>query len=157
MSGVKAAGGIAAVTLFAVGACTAVMGAGGAGLVDQATGCAPSGPAVVQAGATSPPPAAPGAGPASGKLPTKIGIYSGVQLVNAGHVIKAGQSLGLDAWTITTGVMTVMGESGLRVLDRGDAAGPDSRGLWQQRAGGAWGRGCQLVCVSGGADDEGVH
>ncbi len=35
--------------------------------------------------------------------------------------------------------MTAMGESSLRVLDRGDAAGPDSRGLFQQRDNGAWG------------------
>ncbi|MDR1513939.1 MAG: hypothetical protein LBS56_10775 [Propionibacteriaceae bacterium] len=35
--------------------------------------------------------------------------------------------------------MTAMGESGLRVLDHGDAIGPDSRGLFQQRDNGAWG------------------
>jgi hypothetical protein len=35
--------------------------------------------------------------------------------------------------------MTAMGESSLRVLDRGDAVGPDSRGLFQQRDNGAWG------------------
>ncbi len=145
MSGAKVVGGLTVATFLLAGGCTAVMGAGGAGLADQATGCAPAGPAIVQAGATTgpatPPPAAPGAGDGAGegKLPATVGIYSGVQLVNAGHVIKAGQSLGLDAWTITVGVMTTMGESGLRVLDRGDAAGPDSRGLWQQRAGGAWG------------------
>ena len=145
MSGVKAAGGIAAVTLLAVGACTAVMGAGGAGLVDQATGCAPTGADIVQAGATTPatpataPPADGASGAGSGTLPDKVGIYQGVQLVNAGYVIKAGQALGLDSWTLTVGVMTTMGESGLRVLDHGDAAGPDSRGLWQQRDNGAWG------------------
>ena len=142
MSGVKAAGGIAAVTLLAVGACTAVMGAGGAGLVDQATGCAPTGADIVQAGATTSataPPADGASGAGSGTLPDKVGIYQGVQLVNAGYVIKAGQALGLDSWTLTVGVMTTMGESGLRVLDHGDAAGPDSRGLWQQRDNGAWG------------------
>jgi hypothetical protein len=32
-----------------------------------------------------------------------------------------------------------MGESGLVNLAHGDAAGPDSRGLFQQRANGAWG------------------
>lgn len=142
MSAVKVAGGLAAATFLLVGGCTAVMGAGGAGLADQATGCAPAaGPAIVQAGATTgpatPPPAAPGAG--AGEIPNKIGIYSGVQLENAGYVIKAGQSLGADAWTITVGVMTTMGESGLRVLNRGDAQGPDSRGLWQQRGNGQWG------------------
>ena len=36
-------------------------------------------------------------------------------------------------------VMVALGESGLRVLDTGDGAGPDSRGLFQQRDNGAWG------------------
>ena len=35
------------------------------------------------------------------------------------------------------GVMTAMGEYSLQVLEYGDAAGPDSRGLFQQRANGA--------------------
>jgi len=35
--------------------------------------------------------------------------------------------------------MTAMGGSGLRNLNHGDAAGADSRGLFQQRANGAWG------------------
>ena len=34
---------------------------------------------------------------------------------------------------------TAIGESTLRVLDHGDQAGPDSRGLFQQRDNGAWG------------------
>lgn len=139
MSGVKAAAGLAVATFLGIGACTAVMGAGGAGLADQATGCAPPGPEVVQAGATAGPSTPPPAAPGAGKLPAEVGIYQGVQLVNAGYVITAGQALGLDSWTITVGVMTTMGESGLRVLDRGDAQGPDSRGLWQQRDNGAWG------------------
>lgn len=135
MSGAKILGGTAAAGLLLVARCTAVMGAGGAGLTDQARGCAPAGPAIVpaSAGPSAPPTAV------AGTLPTKVGIYEGVQLVNAGYVIKAGQSLGLDAWTITVGVMTTMGESGLRVLPYGDAAGPDSLGLWQQRDNGAWG------------------
>src|SRR5664280_2367492 len=144
MSGLKAAGGIAAVTLAAVGACTAVMAAGGAGLVAQATGtsCGPARPATVPAGAGSAAAAAPAGaarGAGAGTLPATVGVWQGVQLVNAGQVIKAGQALGLDSWTITVGVMTTMGESNLTVLDRGDAAGPDSRGLWQQRGNGAWG------------------
>jgi hypothetical protein len=36
-------------------------------------------------------------------------------------------------------VMVALGESGLTVLDHGDGAGPDSRGLFQQRDNGAWG------------------
>ncbi|THG29293.1 CHAP domain-containing protein [Naasia lichenicola] len=45
--------------------------------------------------------------------------------------------LGLDLQAQIIGVMTAMGESSLRVLDYGDAVGPDSRGLFQQRD--SWG------------------
>jgi murein DD-endopeptidase MepM/ murein hydrolase activator NlpD len=55
------------------------------------------------------------------------------QLVNAAWIITAGADLGLDERDQTIGVMTAIGESSLRVLDYGDAAGPDSRGLFQQR------------------------
>ena len=65
--------------------------------------------------------------------------YSGEQLVNAAHIMNAGAAMGLSVRDQTIGVMTAMGESGLRVLDRGDAVGPDSRGLFQQRDNGAWG------------------
>lgn len=65
--------------------------------------------------------------------------YSGEQLVNAAAVMRAGADLGLSAHGQTVGVMTAMGESSLVNVDRGDAVGPDSRGLFQQRANGAWG------------------
>lgn len=65
--------------------------------------------------------------------------YSGEQLTNAALIVNAGKALDLDVKGQTIGVMTAMGESGLRVLDRGDGAGPDSRGLFQQRDNGAWG------------------
>lgn len=65
--------------------------------------------------------------------------YSGEQLRNAAFVMNAATSVGLDQAAQVIGVMTAMGESGLIVLDRGDAAGPDSRGLFQQRDNGAWG------------------
>lgn len=65
--------------------------------------------------------------------------YRGAQLTNAAAIVDAGQALGLDTCAQTIGVMTAMGESSLRILDRGDAVGPDSRGLFQQRANGAWG------------------
>lgn len=61
------------------------------------------------------------------------------RLVNAAQVIRAAESLGIGARTQTVGVMTAIGESGLVNLDYGDAAGPDSRGLFQQRDNGAWG------------------
>lgn len=68
-----------------------------------------------------------------------IAGYSPSQLANAALIIKAGRAMGLDDWTITVGVMTAMGESSLRNVTYGDKAGPDSRGLFQQRANGAWG------------------
>lgn len=74
------------------------------------------------------------------KIPTTpIDGYSGVQLQNAGAIMNAANALGLDGNAQIIGVMTAMGESGLVVLDHGDTAGPDSRGLFQQRDNGAWG------------------
>lgn len=61
------------------------------------------------------------------------------QLVNAAHIIAAARSLGIGTHTQTVGVMTAIGESHLRNLGYGDFAGPDSRGLFQQRDNGAWG------------------
>lgn len=68
-----------------------------------------------------------------------IAGYCQDQLVNAALVINAARTLGIGPHTQAIGVMTAMGESGLRNLDHGDAAGADSRGLFQQRANGAWG------------------
>lgn len=70
---------------------------------------------------------------------TPIAGYDHEQLVNAAYIIQAGKELGLSLRDQTIGVMTAMGESSLRVIDHGDAAGPDSRGLFQQRDNGAWG------------------
>ncbi len=61
------------------------------------------------------------------------------QLVNAAWIMKAAADLGLSLRDQRIGVMTAIGESTLRVLDHGDTAGPDSRGLFQQRNNGAWG------------------
>jgi len=72
-------------------------------------------------------------------VPDNVAGYRHEQLVNAAHIIQAGQDLGLSCRDQTIGVMTAMGESSLMVLDHGDAAGPDSRGLFQQRHNGAWG------------------
>jgi cell wall-associated NlpC family hydrolase len=60
------------------------------------------------------------------------------QLHNAGTVIAVGQAMGFDVRGQTIAVMVAIGESGLVNIDVGDAAGPDSRGLFQQRADG-WG------------------
>jgi hypothetical protein len=69
----------------------------------------------------------------------EVAGFSGEQLRNAAAIVAAGQALGVDARGQAIGVMTAMGESSLLVLDHGDAVGPDSRGLFQQRDNGAWG------------------
>ncbi len=61
------------------------------------------------------------------------------ELIMAAHIMNAARDQGIGTHTQAVGVMTAIGESGLRNLDYGDAAGPDSRGLFQQRDNGAWG------------------
>lgn len=73
----------------------------------------------------------------AGKGKTVAG-FGAQQLVNAATILKAGKDEGLSARDQTIGVMVAMLESSLETLDRGDAVGPDSRGLFQQRAKG-WG------------------
>ncbi|WP_043567966.1 M23 family metallopeptidase [Acaricomes phytoseiuli] len=79
----------------------------------------------------------------SGALPefldTEWGRVDQEQLSNAALIAAAAQVMGLPAAGQVLGIQCALGESGLRVLDRGDAAGPDSRGLFQQRGNGAWG------------------
>ncbi len=71
--------------------------------------------------------------------PEVVAGYTGEQLTNAATIITTGAQLGVPARGQAIAVMTAMGESSLRVLNHGDAAGPDSRGLFQQRDNGAWG------------------
>ncbi|MBX9245954.1 hypothetical protein ICW40_14185 [Actinotalea ferrariae] len=74
----------------------------------------------------------------SGALPDVPG-FTAEQVGNAAAVAEAGRGMGLSLRDQAIGVMTAIGESSLRVLDHGDTAGPDSRGLFQQRDNGAWG------------------
>lgn len=92
---------------------------------EQEAACIPAGVAVAVDPASVP------AGPVAG--------FAGEQLVNAAHIMAAAASLGLTVRDQQIGVMTAIGESTLLVLDYGDTAGPDSRGLFQQRDNGAWG------------------
>ncbi|GGC00871.1 hypothetical protein [Cellulomonas carbonis] len=85
-------------------------------------------------GTTTAAPAATSTGP----LPAVPGLTP-EQVGNARAVVAAGRAMGLSLRDAAIGVMTAMGESSLRVLDHGDTAGPDSRGLFQQRDNGAWG------------------
>jgi hypothetical protein len=70
---------------------------------------------------------------------TEVGGYTQEQLKNAAAIMNAGKTLDVPAKGQMISVMVALGESGLRLADRGDAAGPDSRGLFQQRGNGAWG------------------
>ena len=63
--------------------------------------------------------------------------WKGDQIKNASTIISAGKALGVNQRGQTIAVMTAMGESSLGVVNHGDAAGPDSRGLFQQRP--SWG------------------
>jgi hypothetical protein len=71
------------------------------------------------------------------ETPTKVAGYSGEQLRNARLIMAAGEAAGFGTRGQTLAVMTAAGESSLRALPYGDAAGPDSRGLFQQRR--SWG------------------
>ncbi|MFD1716036.1 hypothetical protein ACFSBZ_16295 [Amnibacterium flavum] len=75
------------------------------------------------------------------RLPTdaSAGDLDREQIVNAALIVNAAIALGMDSAGQILGVQAALGESSLRVLDSGDVAGPDSRGLFQQRDNGAWG------------------
>lgn len=82
----------------------------------------------------------PGASVDASKMPaTTVGGYQGVQLENAATIIGVAKGLGLPQAAQIIGVQGAMGECQLNICDYGDAAGPDSRGLYQQRDNGAWG------------------
>nr|WP_176705492.1 M23 family metallopeptidase [Arthrobacter sp.] len=68
-----------------------------------------------------------------------IAGFSGVQLKNAAQIMTAASDLKMPLAAQILGVQTAIGESTLKVIDYGDGAGPDSRGLFQQRDNGAWG------------------
>ncbi|WP_349357270.1 M23 family metallopeptidase [Pseudarthrobacter sp. PS3-L1] len=72
-------------------------------------------------------------------LPERVGDFAGEQLKNAALIMGAATSLKLPVAGQIIGVQAAIGESTLKVIDFGDGAGPDSRGLFQQRANGAWG------------------
>jgi murein DD-endopeptidase MepM/ murein hydrolase activator NlpD len=65
--------------------------------------------------------------------------FDAEQMKNAAAIMKAASDLGLPVAAQLIGVQASIGESTLRVIGYGDAVGPDSRGLFQQRDNGAWG------------------
>lgn len=75
-------------------------------------------------------------GGASAGVPSgPLGKYgwNGEQLVNASEIVKEAQRKGLPTLAAELAVATAMGESSLINKGYGDAAGPDSVGLFQQR------------------------
>jgi murein DD-endopeptidase MepM/ murein hydrolase activator NlpD len=59
------------------------------------------------------------------------------QYTNATAIVRTGAELGVPVRGWIIAVAVALQESSLRVVDHGDSAGPDSRGLFQQRA--PWG------------------
>ena len=133
----KLAFAVSVLLVVVVGGCGATVLLVGAAGIGQAVACTPatglSGTVPVS---RSPAPTAT-IPTGSGSLPVRIGPYRGEQITNAAQVILAAQDLGIDARGQAVGVMTAIGESTLINVDHGDAVGPDSRGIFQQRANGA--------------------
>ena len=69
--------------------------------------------------------------------PIGQGGWAGEQLKNAAEIVREGQRRNLPTLAYEIAVMTSMGESSLLNKGYGDAAGPDSCGLFQQRD--SWG------------------
>ena len=60
--------------------------------------------------------------------------YCQDQLINAAQVMRAAGAYTPNIRAKQIGIMTAIGESNLRNLTYGDEAGPDSRGIFQQRS-----------------------
>lgn len=69
--------------------------------------------------------------------PIGEGGWKGEQLENASKIVREGQTRKLPTLALYLAVACAMGESTLTIVPYGDAAGPDSRGLFQQRD--SWG------------------
>ncbi|GAB2898718.1 hypothetical protein [Neomicrococcus lactis] len=67
------------------------------------------------------------------------------QSSNAALIAAVSIDRGLQARAATIGIATAVQESKLRNIDYGDDAGPDSRGLFQQRPSQGWGTEAQIM------------
>lgn len=77
------------------------------------------------------------------KIPSDITVRGGhnptrKQMQNADDVLRQGTQMSADKFTLITGLAVAIDESSLIAVDHGDAAGPSSRGLFQQQDNGAW-------------------
>jgi hypothetical protein len=113
-------------TAVAIGMTGLITALGGAFALSSGTGCTPS---QVDVSAVA-------------QLGTHISGFSGDQLLNAAQIMNAATAAGLSSQAQVIGVMTAIGESGLRNLTYGDAihgvTNPDgtptsSLGLFQQQ------------------------
>ena len=113
-------------TIISLGMTGIIVALGGAFAMSSGTGCSPP---HIDAGA-------------SANTGTLISGFSGDQLVNAAEIMNAATTAGLSGQAQVLGVMTAIGESGLRNLTYGDAGhgvtNPDgtatsSLGLFQQQ------------------------
>lgn len=71
--------------------------------------------------------------------------FDASQIANVKTVVSTAKSLGLDGRAARIAVVAAVGESDLTNLDHGDTAGPDSRGLFQQRPSQGWGTEAQTM------------
>jgi hypothetical protein len=67
------------------------------------------------------------------------------QAANAALIAAVSVRRGMPARAATIGIATAVQESKLRNIDYGDKAGPDSRGLFQQRPSQGWGTQAQVM------------
>lgn len=123
MTARKVLTGASIVALLTVGLVTVVLDDG-----DPAHAAASCAAPATAAGSAAP------AVPAGG-----VAGFDAEQMKNAQAIMNAAKALNLPVAAQLIGVQAAIGESTLRVVDFGDGAGPDSRGLFQQRANGAWG------------------
>jgi cell wall-associated NlpC family hydrolase len=82
-------------------------------------------------------PAPPSTIVASGRPATPVPGFDVEQTTNATAIVATGASLGVPARGWIVALATALTESELHTVNHGDSAGPDSRGLFQQRT--AWG------------------
>lgn len=77
------------------------------------------------------------------KIPSDITVRGGknptkAQMTNADIILRQGTEMLADKFTLIVGLAVGIDESALVALNHGDSAGPDSRGVFQQRDNGAW-------------------
>ena len=84
-------------------------------------------------------------GPAGVGMPVAGVPIDAEQMGNAHTIVGVVAARKLPVWAATVAVATAYQESGLVNLDHGDTAGPDSRGLFQQRPSQGWGTEAQVL------------